>query len=382
MKVSFPYMGTTVVYKKLLEMLGHEVIMPPKPTQSTISLGVKHSPEFACFPLKVIMGSYFEALEKGAEVIVTSGGHGPCRAGLYEEVHRRILEAEGHDVDFIVFDSLFRDRKAFFKNVKRLKGKTPLHKVAYALMLVYDMIGKLDTLEMEVQRIRAHEIKRGETTRAWEHILKMFDQASTRGAVKSAFKKGKELLSAIELHAVENQDRIRIGIVGEIYVVMEDSINMKMEQLLNSLGAEVERSQYLSQWVTYNILPKWANWSHETRVLKLSDPYLPIKIGGHAKQSLGQIVDYSQRGFDGVVHLMPFGCLPELVCQSIIPKVTEDFSIPVLTISLDEQSGAANNQTRVEAFVDLVRNKRKERCRGGCDGVNRSVQQVSPASQL
>ena len=379
MKVSFPYMGTTVVYKKLLEMLGHEVIMPPKPTRHTINLGVKYSPEFACFPLKVIMGSYFEAIQRGAEVIVTSGGHGPCRAGFYERVHRRILEEEGHQVDFIVFDSMFRDRKTFMENVKRLKGKTPFHKVIHALWMVYDMIGKLDRLEMEVQRIRAYETNRGETSQKWESIQKLFDQAYTRRALKDAYEKGKEMLASIALSPVEESDRIRIGIVGEIYVVMEDSINMKMEQLLNSLGAEVERSQYLSQWVTYNMLPKWMNWSHEKKILKKGEQYIPILIGGHAKQSLGQIVDYSQRGFDGVVHLMPFGCLPELVSQSIVPKITEDYGIPVLTISLDEQTGVANNQTRVEAFLDLARGKQKERKRKKEVMVNSSTRRVSTA---
>ena len=373
MKVSFPYMGTTVVYKKLLEMLGHEVIMPPKPTRHTINLGVKYSPEFACFPLKVIMGSYFEAIERGAEVIVTSGGHGPCRAGFYERVHQRILESEGHHVDFIVFDSIFRDRKTFMKNVKRLIGKTPIHRVIHALWLIYDMIGKLDLLEKKVQTIRAYELERGETTQTWEKILQIFDKAYTKKKMKQAFLQGKEMLSNIKTRTVEEEDRIRIGIVGEIYVVMEDSINMKMEQLLNSLGVEVERSQYLSQWVTYNMLPKWINWSHEKSIIKMGAKYLPIQIGGHAKQSVGQIVDFSQRGFDGVVHLMPFGCLPELVSQSIIPKINADHQIPVLTISLDEQMGIANNQTRVEAFIDLARSMHREKRTPSIPITNRSV---------
>lgn len=364
MKVTFPYMGTTVVYKKLLEMLGHEVILPPKPTQSTINLGVKYSPEFACFPLKVIMGSYFEAIEKGAEVVVTSGGNGPCRAGFYERVHQRILESEGHHIDFIVFDSMFRDPKTFFQNSKKLMGKKSWIQVLGSLLLVYDMIGKLDYLEKKVQCIRAYEKNRGETTRAWEKIQHDFDQAYSFAAMKKAFVLGKEKLDTIPIRCVEEEDQIRIGIVGEIYVVMEDSINMKIEQVLNALGAEVERSQYLSQWVTYNMLPKWMNWTHEKAVLKKGEPYIPILIGGHAKQSVGQIVDYGQRKFDGVVHLMPFGCLPELVSQSIIPKISEDYEIPVLTISLDEQTGIANNQTRIEAFVDLVKGKRKQRIHG------------------
>ncbi|QUH24554.1 acyl-CoA dehydratase activase-related protein [Serpentinicella alkaliphila] len=361
MKVSFPYMGTTVIYKKLLEQLGHDVIMPPIPSQKTINLGVKYSPEFACFPLKVIMGSYMEAIEKGAEVIITSGGHGPCRAGFYEQVHSRILKQEGHNVEFIVFNSMFRDFKNFYKNLMRIKADNSWIKVAKSLMLVYDMMKKLDVLEKEVQVIRAYEIKKGETTRIWENIQRIFDQANNKKQIREAFEKGKELLSKVRKHDVKPQNRLRVGIVGEIYVVMEPSINMKMEELLGSLGVEVERSQYLSQWVDYNVLPDFMNYTHEKEVLKKGEKYLPIEIGGHAKQTLGQIVDFSKRGFDGVVHLMPFGCLPELVSQSIIPRITEDLGIPVLTLSIDEQTGVANNLTRVEAFLDLIRGKHSKK---------------------
>ena len=80
MKVSFPYMGQTTAYKKFLELLGHEVIAPSLPTQHTFDLGVLYSPEFICYPFKVMMGSYFEVCEKGAEMIISSGGWAlPCR---------------------------------------------------------------------------------------------------------------------------------------------------------------------------------------------------------------------------------------------------------------------------------------------------------------
>ncbi len=361
MKVSFPYMGTTVVYKKLLELLGHEVIMPPKPSQETINLGVKYSPEFACFPLKVIMGSYMQAMDKGAEVIITSGGHGPCRAGFYEKVHSRILEEEDYEAEFIVFDSLFKNYRNFFANVIKVKGDSSWYRVGKSLLFVYMMIRKLDTLEKESQKIRAYEVVSGETTRTWEQIQDIFDKAYTWKELNAAFKKGKKLLNGIEQISIAEDRKIRIGIVGEIYVVMEPSINMNLEELLGSLGAEVERSQYLTQWVNYNALPKFMNFTHETKILKKGEKYLPIEIGGHAKQNVGHIVDYSERGFDGVIHLMPFGCLPELVSQSIVPKITADVGIPVLTISLDEHSGTANNITRIEAFMDLVRGRRKQK---------------------
>jgi len=361
MKISFPYMGTTIVYKKLLEMLGHEVIMPPKPSQKTINLGVKYSPEFACFPLKVIMGSYLEAVAQGAEVLITSGGHGPCRAGFYEQVHRRILAEEGYQVDFLVFNSMFKDFKAFKENLLKVKGESSWLRVAHTLGLIYYMTKKLDFLEKQVQKIRAYEVKKGDTTKAWEKIKVLFDRAKSKKEMDRAFQQGQELLDGIQQIAVPEERKIRIGIVGEIYVVMESSINMKMEELLGSLGAEVERSQYLSQWIEYNAIPKSINFTHEMEILKKGEPYIPINIGGHAKQTVGHIVDYAERGFDGVIHLMPFGCLPELVSQSIVPKISEEMGIPVLTLSIDEQTGTANSLTRVEAFLDLIRGKRAKK---------------------
>jgi len=76
----------------LFEALGIDVVLPPPPTKRTMSLGSLYSPEFACLPLKVNIGNYLEALEKGADTIVMVGGIGPCRLGLYGEIQRQILE--------------------------------------------------------------------------------------------------------------------------------------------------------------------------------------------------------------------------------------------------------------------------------------------------
>ena len=70
------------------------------------------------------------------------------------------------------------------------------------------------------------------------------------------------------------------------------------------------------------------------------------------------MIDFAERGFDAVIHLMPFSCLPELVNRSIIPQLSEDLDMPILSISLDEQMGTANLQTRLEAFMELVKGKK------------------------
>jgi len=335
------------------------VIVPPRPSQRTLSLGVKHSPEFACFPFKTIMGSYVEACEMGAEVIVTSGGHGPCRAGFYSEIHQRVLKQMGYDVDFIVFDSFFRDKQRFLEQVKKLKGDNSWIKVIQSIVLTYKMIQEIDKLEKEIQRIRPYEVNAGETTKVWEAIQSEFDNVQTKKELKLAIQNGREKIEAISTVEIDPKERVKIGIVGEIYVVMESSINMEIEKVLGELGCEVERSHYLSEWVNYNMVPKlFHHSSHEEEILKKGEPYIEIEIGGHAKQTVGQIIDFKERGFDGIIHLMPFGCLPELISQSIIPKIAKQYDIPILTLSLDEQTGQANNRTRIEAFIDVIKNKK------------------------
>ncbi len=360
MKVTFPHMGNTMVYKKLLELLGHEIIDPPVPSKRTIDLGVKHSPEFSCFPMKVLMGSYLEALEMGADTIISSGGHGPCRAGYYGETHQRILNSLGHEVEVIIFDDFKDDFKDSMRKVWKVKNGKSWAEVWRTLKLSYRMSKALDRLEKQIQIKRAYEAHTGESTRVWEGIQGCFERVYNDTDLIEAEAQGQNAIEGIKLRQVPQEKRIKIGVVGEIYVVMEQSINMKIEELLGGLNAEVERSQYLSDWIDFNLLPKRYTKPHELEILKLGEPYIQEMIGGHAKQTVGHIVDYAQRGFDGVIHLMPFACLPELISQSVIPTITKEWGIPVLSLSIDEQTGTANVQTRVEAFIDMIKMKKSK----------------------
>jgi len=62
-----------------------------------------------------------------------------------------------------------------------------------------------------------------------------------------------------------------------------------------------------------------------------------------------------------VVFLKPFGCLPEIISQSILDRVSQDLNIPILPLSIDEQLGRTHTQTRLEAFLDLARGKRRKK---------------------
>lgn len=355
MKITFPHMSPVTVYKKMLEMLGHEVIIPPTPTQKTIDLGVKYSPEFACFPLKVILGSYIEAINSGAEYILTSGGNGPCRAGYYGELHQKILKNMGLNVEIIVMDSITDNFSDFVRKIFILKGKKSIKDVFNMLRLIYLQAHAIDRTEKRIQKLRAYEVNDGDCDNAWKKIVKLYDGVLTPGDVVKAENKANELLESIKTINVSEKNRLRVGIVGEIFVVMESSVNMEIERVLGGLGVETERSQYLSEWIDYNVVPRPFRNDKIDRIIKKGIQYIEVEIGGHARETVGFIKDFKDRGFDGIIHLMPFGCLPELVTQSIVPNMSKSLDMPILTIPIDEQTGQANNMTRIEAFVELIR---------------------------
>lgn len=357
MKVTFPFMGTTLIFEKLFQLFGHKVIAPPRPTQRTIDLGVKYSPEFACYPYKVLLGSYIEALEQGAQVVVTSGGSGPCRAGYYSEVHLKTLRHMGYDVDFIVFDDFKRDPALFMENIRRIKGANSWTKAFRIVLTVYELARALDRLQKTVELQRAYESEKGSFNKAFDEITRRFaGEVRGVGDVKRLYREAAARLAALPCRETPEPDKIRIGIVGEIYVVMEPSINMNIAEVLNNLGCEVSRSMYISEWVDHNFWPKFLTHKSGEWIIQKSKDYIEIGIGGHERHNIGNIIHYKEMGFDGVIHLMPFACLPELITQSVIPRIAQDWDIPILTLALDEQTGIANNLTRIEAFVELLRN--------------------------
>ena len=81
-------------------------------------------------------------------------------------------------------------------------------------------------------------------------------------------------------------------------------------------------------------------------------------MGGDGWESVGEKVLHSKE-YDGIIHVAPFTCLPEVVAQNIMPHTKEE--IPVLTLICDEQMGKQGTLTRLEAFVDLLERRRRQR---------------------
>ena len=76
-------------------------------------------------------------------------------------------------------------------------------------------------------------------------------------------------------------------------------------------------------------------------------------------ESIGDVVDAARKNIDGVVHIGPFTCNPEIVSQCILPHVSRNENIPVISLIIDEHHGKAGFITRLEAFADLMQRRKR-----------------------
>ncbi len=64
-------------------------------------------------------------------------------------------------------------------------------------------------------------------------------------------------------------------------------------------------------------------------------------------------------GFDGVLHLKPFGCMPEVNAMAALQRLSREHTFPVLFISFDAQTSETGLATRLDAFCDMLRMRKR-----------------------
>lgn len=354
MKLTFPHMGNLhIVVRALLETLGVEVVVPPLSSKRTLSLGTLHAPEFACLPMKVNLGNFIEAHEIGADTIVMAGGIGPCRFGYYAQVQQEILQDLGCNMDMVVLEPPEKHISELVIRIKKVTGQNSWLQVMKALRFAWAKAKGIDAVEKMVHVVRPREYQKGVSSKVYDQFLREIDQASSYKAVERVIQQTLDDLN--DVPADWRRPCVKVGLVGEIYVLLEPFINLEIERHLGEMGVEITRSIYLSEWINEHLFMNLlgsVKTGHDAR--KAAKPYLNHFIGGHGQDTVGHTVQYAKAGYQGVIQLAPFTCMPEIVAESILPQVRNDFNIPTLSLVIDEHAGEAGVITRLEAFVDLL----------------------------
>lgn len=357
MKVTFPHAGQAwVPLSTVFAKAGVECIVPPPCSKRTLSLGVKYSPEWVCLPFKLNLGNFIEALELGADTLVYVAGPGLCRLGYYAKVAEQILRDAGYEFEMVTFDWQEKQIVGLAEFLKKLLPNRSWPQMVADIKFGLGQLSVMDDLERMAHRLRPRAKNPAEITAVWRTAGERVAKAWTG----SELKKTKAEIIA-EYNAVPqdpNADPLKVGLLGEFFVVTEPFSNMDLEDLLGKMGVEVRRHAFFSDWAKVWLFLEAIGLSHGQKVKRAAAPYLSRDVSGDALQTVGETILHQKEGFDGIIHLLPLTCMPEIIAQSIMPRVTKDYDIPVLSIVLDEQMGRAGFVTRIEAFVDLMQRRR------------------------
>lgn len=358
MRITAPQMGTLkYMLDDLIGRIGAEHIPPPSTTSKTLELGSRYAPEFSCLPLKITIGNFIEAINNGADTLLMAGGCGPCRFGYYAQIQQEILKNMGLDFKMIVIEPPKSSLIKFVSAFKSIAPDKSILKIYRSIKISFKKSQAIDLLERKLLECRPFEIEKGSVEKAYKKSVKMLSGAFLEKDIETI---GKEALEEIESVPLDmSRDVLRVGLVGEFYLMLEPFVNFDIEKWLGQRGVYIERSVYTSDWIgpgRANPISQFSDLEARTE----AEPYLAHSVGGEGQVTIGHVVHFAKRKFDGVIHLFPFTCMPETIAKSILPKVSKEMDIPVLSIVVDEQTGKAGLVTRLEAMLDLM-NSRKEK---------------------
>jgi predicted nucleotide-binding protein (sugar kinase/HSP70/actin superfamily) len=139
---------------------------------------------------------------------------------------------------------------------------------------------------------------------------------------------------------------LRVAFIGHPYNLFDIDINKDILTLAKSLGMEIITSDFLSEKEIdreVSDLSKEIYWSS-------------------GREIVGSLFHFLSGGVDGVVFLTSFKCGIDALLQEFIKrrlKVRGGSSIPLLILSFDEHTGREGLTTRLEAFQDVMEEKKR-----------------------
>ncbi|MDD2573062.1 MAG: acyl-CoA dehydratase activase-related protein [Firmicutes bacterium] len=352
MKITFPHMGGVYIpLKTLFEELQIEVIVPPFNNDEMKGTGCKYAPEYSCLPFKLILGNVLHSLEQGADTVIMLGGSGPCRFGYFGH----LLDLIAKDLDYR-FTFICLEPSTLPRDIGRFKKAAGCSTRSFisALRLGWAKLEAVDTLEQRYWSCLpyAHDGSRLKCM-----LRQGVEQITTSRNLSGIKNIAGECLDSLEDLSPRSYSLPRVIIVGDIYTLNEPYSNQDIEELLAGRSIETCRSIYTSTWVKSILLP-WKRKTYYKRAKAYARGYLEDCIGGFALDTVYHAISSADKGFDGIVHIFPVTCMPEIVSSQILQKVSGKKRIPIMSLTIDEHMEKTGIETRVEAFAELLHSKK------------------------
>jgi predicted nucleotide-binding protein (sugar kinase/HSP70/actin superfamily) len=356
-RLAIPNLGNyTIALDSAVRSIGIEPWSSTATTAEELKLGIAAAPESLCLPFKAHLGHFIAADDAGCENALMVNSMGTCRLTYYRTLIENILHDMGRKIKIwgLGFDGIKPPLIRFYD--------PPLIPFIKAVLLALEKIKIIDDIELSAREIRPLELCRGATSATVRNCFDILANTNTKKELKVVRILFREKFASIQKktarHAAAAQP-LRVGLIGEVSLLRDRTLNQNIEETLGYLGIEAHNFFLLGAELG-NIFGIGAGQqkAHTRKQLAaIARPWLANPVGGHALDSVAHTIRCAEDGYAGMIHLCPAGCMPEVSVRPILAEISREKNISVLELSFDEHTSHVGTLTRIEAFVDMLKDK-------------------------
>ncbi|KAB2834662.1 MAG: hypothetical protein F9K48_05865 [Candidatus Brocadia sp.] len=355
----------------------------PMANKQSVDIGRKFTSGKECYPAILTTGDIVKKamspdFDPEASAFFMATASGPCRFGQYNKFQRMVLDDLGlPQVPLYTMDQ----GENYDEDTKNLG--THFRKLAWNGIMYTDLLQKLQ------RETRPYEVPKGETDALYEEYLKKAEVALERHQNLVEFaREANEAFAKIKVD--RSKPRPLIGVIGETYVRCNEFANNFLARSIEKLGGEAYIPPF-SEWINYiahcrrescrfernykglfneiisDVVQRYDAYKLSKvfkgtirhflkeasikELIKKGKPYIDDSYKGDPVLSLGKAIEYVEEGFDGLINVIPFHCMPGTVVNGVLERFQKDFyGMPCLKLSFDGQE-QSNETTRLEAFM-------------------------------
>lgn len=311
--VSLLYYYYYPFWQTLFEKLGNEVVLSDPTSGDLLNEGVKESVSEICVPMKVYVGQVLNLLEKGVDLIY---------------IPRFVSIRKG-----ITFCPKFLGLPDMIKNsLSAVKGR----------ILTHEIRAKTDDISEYKNYVSFRDIfqvSRGELKKALDKARQNW--LKFRSLQQEGYKTEKLLLGEKEKR---EEGFLKIGVLGYVYNLYDRFINMDFMERLEEMGAKIVTFEMLDGEIIDRFvrnLRKPMFWEFTNKLMAAGYHFI------------------NSEDIDGIIHITAFGCGPDSILGPFLEIDAGKKNKPFMTLRIDEQTGESHLITRIEAFLDLLRLKKR-----------------------
>ena len=382
-----------------MEYKGYKVELLGNCGSQVSELGLKYVHNDTCYPALLVIGQFLDALNSGkydldhTALIITQTGGG-CRASNYIFLLRKALEKAGYGnipVLSLNFSGLEKGNS--------LPMDLTFIRMALAAIYYGDLLVtlKAQTAPYEIHPGDAAALQEKwlDTICGWVHEGKGFSQQE----MKATMPKIAAEFAAIPVHRVP---KVKVGVVGEIYVKYSPLGNNDLENFLASQDCEVNLPGLMGfvQYCAYNpsetarlyggsflekhvsdLILGYIAQMEKVIISALKDNgyHAPLPFNELTKLTEGliskgdkmgegwlltaEMAELIRSGYENIVCAQPFGCLPNHICgKGMINKLRELYPQANITpIDYDPSATRVNQENRIKLMLAVARERLAER---------------------